>query len=159
MDANAIIVLAPANGFKVKSNQLEEAGTRQFEGASYKMFTGVGILSGNSLQMYLSGFPKVKTDFLTLNANQSTNLVIGLGGFGVALITVGLFLRRRNKAVDVESNDDFDGIIGNESPDDLIDAIIALDDQFRTGSFPEEAYHKRRALLKERLRVAIEKND
>jgi len=41
------------------------------------------------------------------------------------------------------------------SPEDegtLMDAIIALDDQFKAGNLPEEAYLERRAVLKEKLR-------
>jgi len=39
-----------------------------------------------------------------------------------------------------------------EDEDTLMDAIIALDDQFHAGNLPEEAYLERRAVLKEKLR-------
>ena len=43
---------------------------------------------------------------------------------------------------------------GTESPDTLMDAIIALDDLYKDGKLPEEAYLKRRNELKERLKAA-----
>jgi hypothetical protein len=39
-----------------------------------------------------------------------------------------------------------------EDEETLMDAIIALDDQYRAGNLPEEAYLERRADLKEKLR-------
>jgi hypothetical protein len=41
-----------------------------------------------------------------------------------------------------------------EAVETLLDAILALDDQYRLGELPLEAYKQRRAALKERLRVA-----
>jgi hypothetical protein len=42
------------------------------------------------------------------------------------------------------------------SSDELLDAILALDDQFQSGQLPEAAYQERRAALKARLVVAME---
>ena len=39
-----------------------------------------------------------------------------------------------------------------ESPEALLDAIVALDDLYQAGELPEAAYQQRRAELKERLR-------
>lgn len=157
MDANAMIVLAPADGFKVKSQQLEEVGIREFQGVSYNMFTGAGIGTGDSLFLNLSGRPKQKTNLLTSDDNSNTNLFIGLAGLGLALIVVGIILRKRDKSEFDESYDQDDGVdIEKESPEDLMDAIIALDDQYRSGILPEKAYHQRRDLLKDRLRAVVD---
>ena len=37
-----------------------------------------------------------------------------------------------------------------------MDAILALDDLYKEGQLPEEAYNQRRAELKERLKVILE---
>jgi mono/diheme cytochrome c family protein len=157
MDANALIVLAPAEGFKVKSAQLEEAGTRQFEGVTYNMYTSAGMQTGSSLLLNLSGHPKENPTIIAASENSNRDLVIGLGGLGLALIVAGLFLWRRNwteEAVGEEVEPEEE--TGADSAEDLMDAIIALDDQFRAGSLPEQAYHQRRAELKERLRTAVD---
>ncbi len=39
-----------------------------------------------------------------------------------------------------------------ESTDEVLDAILALDDLRRAGKLPDEAYHKRRNELKDALR-------
>jgi len=39
----------------------------------------------------------------------------------------------------------------NGDPEAVMDAIIALDDQFKAGELPESAYHQRRAALKAHL--------
>jgi mono/diheme cytochrome c family protein len=157
MDANALILLAPADGFKVNSNQLQSAGTRQFEGVSYNMFTGGGMPTETSLNLTLSGMPKTRTNFLASTEDTVVNLAIGIGGFGIALLAAGIFLWRRNHAEEVGfSNGEDEATISGKSAEDLMDAIIALDDQFRSGSLPEEAYQRRRAELKERLRGIVQ---
>jgi hypothetical protein len=89
------------------------------------------------------------------------NLAIGLGVFGVVLLIVGLWLFRQNRiktsrqqsaeAAPGETGAQDEGLSENE--DTLMDAIIALDDQYRAGNLPEEAYLERRAVLKEKLRI------
>ena len=37
-----------------------------------------------------------------------------------------------------------------------MDAILALDDLYKEGQLPKEAYHQRRAELKERLKTILE---
>jgi mono/diheme cytochrome c family protein len=155
MDVNALIVLAPSDGFKVKSDQLQEIGVRQYEGTSYKMFTGSGIQAGNLLHLSLSGYPGVNSGLQ--GKDGTTSLVIGLGGLGISLIVAGLHLRRQNKAKVVEWFDDIDIGLETISIDDLLDAIISLDDQYRTGQLPDEAYYQRRLFLKDILRTVVDK--
>jgi hypothetical protein len=48
----------------------------------------------------------------------------------------------------------FDGA-DSESAESLMDAIIALDDLYRSGQLPEEAYQQRRAELKAKLKELL----
>jgi len=161
MDANAVIVMAPANGFKLKSDQLVEAGTQEFEGVSYNMFNGSNLKTGTPLALSLSGRPKVGTNIIATAEDSNTSLVIGLAGFGLMLIGAGVYLWRRNQVDDVRLAEAFDGAYEDEieaeieTGDDIIDAIIALDDQYKTGELPEGAYKVRRAELKEQLRELV----
>jgi hypothetical protein len=44
-----------------------------------------------------------------------------------------------------------------ETSDSLMDAILALDDQYQAGEIPEEAYRLRRDELKQRLQALLGK--
>jgi hypothetical protein len=104
--------------------------------------------------MTLSG--KVKTAAETSLAWDNPNLLIGVGALGVALILAGawLYLRDRDRdAYDFEAADDEGD--GFESSEEVMDAIIALDDLHRAGKIPDEAYQARRAELKEKLKDLV----
>ena len=80
----------------------------------------------------------------------------------MALIVGGvwLFTRTRKDNGDDENVEDvaFEAELdlASEDPDTLMDAIIALDDLYREGQLPEEAYLQRRAELKARLSDVME---
>jgi hypothetical protein len=78
--------------------------------------------------------------------------LIGAGALGVALILAGawLYLRDRNRAEEEDDVEDADDEF--ESSEDVMDAILALDDLHRARKISDEAYHKRRAELKEILK-------
>jgi hypothetical protein len=81
---------------------------------------------------------------------SNRNLLIGAGALGIGLILAGgwMYLRDRNREEEevAEEEDEF------ESSEDVIDAIIALDDLHRSKKISDEAYQKRRAELKESLK-------
>jgi hypothetical protein len=63
-----------------------------------------------------------------------------------------MYLRDRNRAEDSngeEGKEEF------ESAEDVMDAIIALDDLHRAKKISDESYQKRRAELKEILKVKM----
>jgi mono/diheme cytochrome c family protein len=150
---NAVVVLVPEDGIKVKGETLVDEGTRDVQGAQYRLFNGGSIPAGSNLSLSISGRPSTSTPSVV--AGSSTNLLIGLGIFGLTLILAGVFLYRRSRAVDVEveneSEDDHPQADSGESAETLMDAIIALDDLYQEGKLPESAYLERRAKLKERL--------
>jgi hypothetical protein len=152
--------MVPENGVKVDSSQLQDGGTRDFQGTTYHMYNGSSLLAGSSLELNLSGKPKQATTSV-VSTGTMQNLAIGLGVFGLALVVAGVWLFRRYqiKVAEQRSAEETDlGTIGPqvdtlpEDEETLMDAIIALDDQYRAGNLPEEAYLERRAELKEKLR-------
>jgi hypothetical protein len=161
MDAGAVIVMTPSDGLKVRSDQLVDAGMRDIEGISYNMFTGSDLNAGSTLELSLSGAPKQTTQFITTEPDSNNSLVIGLAGFGVALIAAGVFIWLRNRATqtDWDQEDEDETFFEDDTPEDLMDAIIALDDQFRAGGIPEEPYRVRRAELKQQLRDLMEEGN
>jgi mono/diheme cytochrome c family protein len=155
----AVVVLVPDNGLKVKGESLVDEGTRDVQGAQYRMYNGSSIPAGSNLSLTISGRPTSSNPSLT--TGSSTNLVIGLGVFGIALIIAGVWIFRRSRVAADESEDEEqeqpadDFVSDSDSVETLMDAIIALDDQYQDGQLPENAYLERRAKLKERLNALM----
>lgn len=159
LPTSAVVVMVPENGIKVTSDQLQDGGTRDFQNSTYHMYNGSSIIAGSSLEFTLSGNPKNGTASI-FTAGTMQNLAIGLGVFGIALVAGGLWLYRRNQrklalrgsmeSVDMtEAATEVGASLADE--DTLMDAIIALDDQYHAGNLPENVYLQRRAALKNKL--------
>jgi hypothetical protein len=73
---------------------------------------------------------------------------------GAVLIAAGawLYLRDRRRVVDSDEDEE-EGKM--ETEEDILDAIIALDDLHRSGKINDEAYQTRRAELKARLKDLV----
>jgi mono/diheme cytochrome c family protein len=160
LPTSAVVVMVPDNGVKVDSSMLQDGGTRVVQSTTYRMYNGSGLIAGSSLEFTLTGNPKQAVTSL-FSTGTMQNLAIGLGVFGLALVIGALWLFRRNqRRVAMQTASDGMDIASpltelDASPEDegtLMDAIIALDDQFKAGNLPEEAYLERRAVLKEKLR-------
>lgn len=159
LPTSAVVVLVPDNGVKVTSSMLKDGGTRDYQNTTYRMYNGENLIAGSSLEFTLSGTPR-KSAGSVFTGSTMQNLAIGLAFFGVALVLTGLLLYRRYQrkaALTGYTSVDLAAPVsdGNATPEDadtLMDAIIALDDQYHAGNLPKEAYLERRAALKEKLR-------
>ncbi len=161
LPTSAEVVMVPDSGIRVDSQMLQEGGTRDYQNTTYQMYTGSSLIAGSSLEFTLSGTPK-KSAAAFFSGGTMQNMAIGLAVFGMALVVAGLFLyRRHQRKIALETsldNADLDSTSSSETagPEDeetLMDAIIALDDQYHAGNLPEAAYLERRAALKEKLRL------
>jgi hypothetical protein len=151
---SSALVIVP-EGIKVKSDQLIDEGIQQTQqGFNIQMYSGSGLNSGSSLEMTLSG--RVKSAGAGAFSDNRQTLLIGAGAFGVILILAGvwMYMRDRNNIGedDFEVDEDEDEEDEFESAEEVMDAILALDDLHRAKKIPDEAYQKRRAELKERLK-------
>jgi mono/diheme cytochrome c family protein len=157
LDTSAAIIIAPEDGVKLKGAQLQDGGSRDFQGVPYRTYNSASLEAGDALEFSLSGTPKLPAGMdASVSSNTTTNLIIGIGAFGLVLIAAGVYLLGRNRQDD-ELMDEESAIEppGEESSDELMDAIIALDDLYKAGDLPEAAYLKRRAELKERLQELV----
>jgi mono/diheme cytochrome c family protein len=160
LPTSAVVVMVPDNGVNIESDQLQDGGTRDIQGTTYRMYNGSNLLAGSALEFTLSGKPK-NTSSPAITSGTTKNLAIGLGVFGIVLLVVGLWLFNKNRlktasqpSTTVTGLDTTGAQMENISEDEetLMDAIITLDDQYRAGNLPEDAYLERRAVLKEKLR-------
>jgi mono/diheme cytochrome c family protein len=162
LDTSAVIVMMPENGVEIESNRLMDAGMRDIEGVSYNLYNGSNLQAGEQLDMAVSGKPKAPAvaGETSTGIDTSTGLVIGLAAFGVVLVGAGVYIWMRNR----DQDDDWDEFEDDEAPalpeidnpNDLMDAIITLDDLYEKGEIPEGAYLERRAELKERLQILVD---
>ena len=161
LPTSAVVVMVPDNGVKVVSDHLQDGGTIDYQDLTLHKYDGSGLISGSSLTFTLSGRPNNATAATLSRPGTGQSLAIGLGVFGVALLATGFWLYRRNQvklAAQPSMEDAFSSDAGSqvdvglEDEDTLMDAIIALDDQYNAGNLPEEAYLERRSVLKAKLR-------
>ena len=155
LPVSAVVMLIPEDGLKVKSEQLTDMGIRDVQGINYRMYSSGQIEAGSDLKMAISGRPGGGS--LIPTAGSSTSLLIGLLALGVALVGVGIWLYRRYQSgekdmVEEEASEEVSGETTPTDPEELLDAILALDDQYQAGDLPEGAYRQRRAELKARLK-------
>lgn len=157
MPVDAVVILVPEGSIKIKSDVLQDSGSRDVQGTAYHTYSGSRLAVGETLQLTLTGRPSSGAPGLA--ASSQTSLFIGLSVFGVALIVAGVWLYRRRRSTSAlmeeeEALSPFDGA-DSESAESLMDAIIALDDLYRSGQLPEEAYQQRRAELKAKLKELL----
>jgi mono/diheme cytochrome c family protein len=141
-------------GLVVKGDQLTPAGTRDMgTGGTFQIFQYTDLKVGDTLDFTISGAPK-QTGTTATGADSNRNLLIGVGVLGVVLVLAGVFLFVRDRRREEMEDEEFEEA-SDEDADALMDAIIALDDQFRAGNISEEAYRQRRAELKARLKEKL----
>jgi mono/diheme cytochrome c family protein len=140
VDAPSIILLTP-DGMKVTSNQLADKGLQIIQNNNYHEFLSAGMKAGQTLSFSITGTPHTSSA-TGLDSRQVT--MIGGGGLGILLIAAGVFLyvRDRKRLPQTAEGSGF------ESADEVMDAILALDDLHRAGKIADQAYQKRRTELK-----------
>jgi hypothetical protein len=155
MPVSSLTVFVP-QGVRLRGEQLTDAGPQTIQSQIYEMYQANNLVSGSSLLLTLSGKPGLSTGF---KLDRQTLVLIGIGVVGVLLIGLGIFLylrdrKRYKKEIEiVEAPVEVDAL--GEDRDNIMDAVIALDDQFKAGELPKEAYEKRAMELKERLKGVI----
>jgi hypothetical protein len=160
MRTAAGIVLVPEDGVKFKSNQFKDAGMQDIEGVSYTLYNSDSLNPGDSVSMTVSGKPANRPSGAAGGSDTRTGLMIGMIALGVALGGASMYLWLRTRAAEGDAeNDSADLETPAETPEDVLDAIIALDDLFKDGEIPEEAYRQRRAALKAQLQKMLDEQD
>jgi hypothetical protein len=147
----SVNLIAPV-GVKIVSDQLTSQPSES--GSQNLIFSGGPFASGDSLAFDVSGAPKVESAPAT-SADDNTGLLIGVGALGLAFIAVGVFLFLRDRRKPQYEDEEIITEPAGESAEEIMDAIIALDDQYRAGNISEDAYQKRRADLKAQLKDRI----
>ena len=146
INAASVLLLIP-EGMTVDSKQLTNAGVQTIQNNNYQEFSAKNFKAGDTLSFTVSGSPKADSS-TTTTPNTQQGLLFGAGALGLALIVAGvwLYLRDRRRGEEDDEENEF------ESADEVMDAMLALDDLHRAGKISDEAYQKRRDELKEILK-------
>ncbi len=155
MPIDAVVVLVPEGGLKVRSPLLRDEGQRNAEGTIYHMYSGGSLAVDDELRISISGLPGASGFSLSGGSRQS--LMVGLIVFGLAFIFAGIWFYRHTRLEELDEEEE-QALKDPESVDAVIDAIIALDDLYQSGGLPEEAYIERRSELKEKLKALKSKS-
>ena len=156
LPVSSLTVFVP-QGMRLSSEQLTAAGPQTIQNQTYLMYQSNILAAGSSMSLALSGKPGASTGF---NFDRQTIVLICIGVVGILLIGVGIYLYMRDRTrLLKKEQEEQDGKIEEdalgEDRDNIMDAMIALDDQYKAGEIPKEAYEKRRMELKERLKGII----
>ena len=151
-----IMTVFVPEGVTAKDTKLSDMGIQTIQGSNFQIYELSGVKAGEKVTLSIAGTPKESTGASSASTTETVssnrNLLIGAGALGIALILAGgwLYLRDRDRAEETDGAEDTEDEF--DSGEDVIDAIIALDDLHRAGKISDEAYQKRRAELKDILK-------
>jgi hypothetical protein len=155
LPVSSLTVFLPA-GMHLRGEQLTDSGSQDIQGTSYQLYQANQMASGSSLTFTLSGNPGVSNGGTSSGRSM---ILIGIGIVGALLVGLGIYLYLRDRARWRRENEENEAVIEKdalgEDRDSIMDAMIALDDQYKAGEIPKEAYEERRKELKERLRSVL----
>ena len=162
LPVSSLTVFVP-QGVHLSGEQLTSAGPQTIQSQTYQMYQSNKMAAGSSLSLALSGKTGTSTG---LPFDRQTLILIGIGIIGILLTGAGVYLYMRDRAhllkeeqeeqrvLQMQAGQMEEDALGDNS-DDIMDAMIALDDQYKAGEIPKEAYEKRRNELKERLKGCL----
>ncbi|HEU0292679.1 MAG TPA: c-type cytochrome [Anaerolineales bacterium] len=151
----ALVRIYVPDGMEVKGENLASEETQNIQGTVYRSYKAPGLQAGEGLTFEVSGTPSGAGAEATQGTSSSNNLVlIGAGGLGILLIGAGVWMyaRDRKRTEDELEEEDDEDEPEFAASEEVLDAIIALDDLHRAKKISDEAYQKRRAELKETLK-------
>jgi hypothetical protein len=156
LPASVFTVFVP-EGVKAENTTMNDHGLQTVDTFNFQVYTLGNVNAGDSIKFTVSGTPKETTaSSTTETANPNQNLLVGAGAVGVALILAGawMYLRDRSRVKEEETEEETEQNNNAEfdSAEEVMDAIIALDEQYRAKRIKDEAYQKRRAELKDILK-------
>jgi mono/diheme cytochrome c family protein len=147
--AQTVNVMLAAEGVNLKSRQLQEIGDKVVQDSTWRLFTTGNTAAGTSLNVQISGKPKVTTP----GENEMSNsLAAGIISLVIVLVLIATYIFRDLMDRRTSGHDTGPSQVEPVDRNAILDAIIALDDQYQSGQIPAGAYQERRSELKSRLR-------
>ena len=151
----AVVQIHIPEGMKLEGGNLTAADVQDFQGTRYQSYTSASFKAGDGLTFEISGTP-VSSPAEAANPTNSSNntLLYSAGGLGAVLILAGvwMYVRDRKHSQEEPEEEDDEAEEAYASSEEVLDAIVALDDLHRAKKISDEAYQIRRTELKEILK-------
>jgi cbb3-type cytochrome oxidase subunit 3 len=148
LPATSVNLFLPV-GVKIDGADFVDLGVQTIQGFTYQIYDAGAVGAGETLDFQLSGTPK---DVSTAASGSNNGLLIGAVALGIVLVGAGLWMYRQDKR---GQNEEDESAADFESAEDVMDAILALDNLHSRKKISENAYQKRRGELKEILKGMI----
>jgi mono/diheme cytochrome c family protein len=145
MAVEASIFMLPANSVKLKSDQVIFAGDRTVQGMQIQTYSANRLENGTEIKLNLNG--RTQSSVVVATTSNTPGLLIGVGFLLIVIIAGGVWYFRKYKRSQTETE-----MLEEEDQGTILDAIIVLDDAFKSGDIPEEAYLARRTELVSKLK-------
>lgn len=147
-------LFVPVKGVRIKSQQLNDAGSRDLQGVETRLFTANNLEAGKVVNIQISGTPLEMEDPMA-----EKSLPIGLAVFSVAVIITAIVMSKRTKRIpQVEGAVDNAIDEGNVPIEYWLEQLASLEDLYRSGQIAKESYQIKRQALVEKLREVNEQN-
>lgn len=153
MPVQSLLVASPVSGVRLKSGQLTDAGQRDVQGMQVQLYQAGELAANQPLEIAISGWPSSGAGILP---GSTGGLLFGAGIFALAAAVAGVYLFRYQRARQFAEAAAEGSAVEEDTPEALLDAILALEDRYRAGELSEEAFHERRAGLKARLQGILD---
>ncbi len=141
---NNVNVLVSDLGVKLQGPKLQNMGVQSFQGQSFQNYTGGALAPGETLTFDVTGQPGTGASApATPIVSDRNGLAIGLAALAVVLVGLGVWMFRRTPAR---------AAAAEESREDLLQAIVELDEDYEAGQVDEAEYRREREWLKSELR-------
>ena len=152
----ATVTVFLPEGVTLKGDQATDLGVQAIQNFNFQIYEMGSVIAGETLQLSVAGTPQeAGAASAAAETTSNQNLLIGAGALGIALILTGAWMYLRDRNREEEAPGDREAENEFESSEDVIDAIIALDDLYRARKISDEVYQKRRLELKEILKEMV----
>lgn len=139
LPTSSLVALLPESGFELQGEVFQLIGTQAIEDIDYAVYIADGgFLPGDEVPITIRGTHAAGGGAFAGILNDDS-VVVGLAGLTLSLGAIWFWLRSA------------------QTPEQLMDAIIALDARHDRGDIGKPAYLRQRKALKAKLRQAISK--
>ena len=156
LPVSSLIVAVPADGLQLETESLMDEGQRLIDDQTVQLYSGSSLAANTPLALSFSGNPGQASGGQT---GVSSGLMFGLAVFALVMAAAGFWFWMNKKKKSPQPAPEETTGKKEQSQEELLDAILELDDLFEEGAISDEEYHLKRRELKLQLKKLKESLD